>query len=214
LNDLYFHDGFGNDGNAGLKPENAEEYEGGIEQPLGRGSAIKFTAFKRRVRDLILWLPNPASPFYPFAYTPINTDGIVRITGTETELRFVLSRMLSGTLNYTRIFPVKLDTGERLFSAATNIPAMKFGGTLNLALDARTALSLDGQRVKNYVGPGEEKWDYYTVDGRVTDAIVSRKDLKMDVFVGMKNMFNRKYEVVKDYPMPPTQLYGGVTAQF
>jgi outer membrane cobalamin receptor len=30
----------------------------------------------------------------------------------------------------------------------------------------------------------------------------------------MKNLFNRKYETVKNYPMPPAELYGGITARF
>ncbi|HEX9020323.1 MAG TPA: TonB-dependent receptor, partial [Nitrospirota bacterium] len=213
FNDLFFVDSYGDHGNPHLKPERASEYEGGIEQPLGKGNALKFTAFKRKVRDLIVWMPDPLSPFYPFAYEPFNIGRAV-ITGTETELRFTASTILSGTLNYTRLFPVNDATGERLFSSDTNIPAMKFGGTLLAALDSNTSLSLSGQRVKNYVRPGQEKWDYYTVDGKITDRIIDQKSFKADVFLGMKNMFNRKYEVVKGYPMPPQQLYGGVTAQF
>jgi outer membrane cobalamin receptor len=36
----------------------------------------------------------------------------------------------------------------------------------------------------------------------------------MDLFVGMKNMLNRKYETIAGYPMPPQDLYCGITAQF
>jgi vitamin B12 transporter len=210
LNDLYFQDSFGDHGNQDLRPETSEEYEGGIEQPFGSGYAVKFTAFNRRVKDLIVWEPDP---IIPFAYTPMNI-GRARISGTEAELRFLISKLLSGSINYTRMFPVDELTGERIFSDVSHIPDMEWGGSLSLALDSQTNLSLTGRRVKNYVHPGAEKWDYYAVDGKIVAALAAEKRTKLDVFIGMKNMFNRKYETIAGYPMPPQELYGGMTAQF
>lgn len=214
LNDLYFSDAFGDVGNPNLQPEHAEEYEGGIEQPFDTGNSIKFTAFKRRIRDLILWEPvSPGS----FAYTPTNI-GRARISGTETELHFTASQYLSGNLNYTLMFPVDDSTNARLFSDVTHIPAEQLAGTVFVPLDAQTTLSVDGKSVKNFVEPGQPNMDhfrrYYTVDGKITDSVVSRKDLKVQVFIGMKNIFNRNYETVLGYPMPPRQFYGGMTATF
>ncbi len=213
LNDLYFpSDSLGNGGNPNLKPESAEEYEGGIEQSLGTGNSIKFTAFNRRVKDLIQWtVADPVN--FPFGYMPANV-GRARISGTETELHFVASQSVSGNISYTLMFPVDETTGERLFSDVSHIPAQQLGGVLQIALDSQTALSLDGRSVRNYVHPEDPKWDYYTLDGKITDTIVARKDLKTEVFIGMKNIFNRRYETVKGYPMPPQTLYGGMTASF
>jgi outer membrane cobalamin receptor len=212
LNDLYFKDAFGDVGNPDLRPESAEEYEGGIEQPLGTGNSIKFTAFRRRVKDLIEWIvSDPINN--PFAYSPANV-GRARISGTETELHFVASQSLSGNINYTLMFPIDESTGERLFSDVSHIPAQQLGGTLRMALDAQTVLSLDGRSVRNYVHPGDPKWNYETLDGKITDTISVRKDSKTEVFIGMKNIFNRRYETVKGYPMPPQELYGGITASF
>ncbi len=211
LNDLYFQDPFGDHGNLDLRPETSEEFDGGIEQPFGTGNYIKFTAFKRRVNDLIVW--QPIDPLNPFAFTPMNI-GRARITGTEAELHFLITKLLSGSINYTRMFPVDLLTGDRIFSDISHIPDMELGGSLSLALDNQTTLSLNGRRVKNYVRPGAEKWDYYTVDGKMIETIAFEKGFKLDVFIGMKNMFNRKYETIAGYPMPPQELYGGLTAQF
>lgn len=210
LNDLYFIDAFGDKGNPNLKPESAVEYEGGIEQPFGNGNSLKFTAFNRRVKDLIVWEPDPGNPF---VYTPGNI-GRARISGTETELHFVASQSVSGSISYTLMFPVDESTGERLFSDVSHIPAQQLGGTLQMALDSETVLSLDGRSVRNYVHPGDPKWDYYTLDGKITDTMVARKDLKTEVFIGMKNIFNRRYETVKGYPMPPQEFYGGITASY
>jgi outer membrane cobalamin receptor len=211
LNDLYFTDAFGNKGNPDLKPETAVEYEGGIEQPFGSGNSIKFTAFTRRVKDLIIW--QPIDPANPFTYTPMNI-GRARISGTETELHFVVAQNLAGNFSYTLMFPVDESTGERLFSDNSHIPASQLGGTLWTYLDSQTVLALDGRWVKNYVRPNEPKWEYYTLDAKITDTVVAQKDLTAQVFIGMKNIFDRQYETVKGYPMPPQQLYGGVTATF
>lgn len=213
LNDLYFQDAAGNHGNPFLRPETSEEFDGGIEQPFGSGNFIKFTAFKRRVKDLIVWdlVSDPTSSF-PFAVTPKNI-GRARITGTEAELHFLISKMLSGSINYTRMFPVDLLTGDRIFSDVSHIPDMEMGGTLRLALD-QINMSLSGRRVKNYVQPGAEKWDYYAVDGKIIATLTPEKGSKLDLFVGVKNMFNRKYETIAGYPMPPQEFYSGVTAQF
>jgi len=210
LNDLYFQDSFGDHGNPNLRPETSEEFDGGIEQPFGSGNSIKFTAFKRRVKDLIVW--EPIDPLNPFAFTPMNI-GRALITGTEAELHFLISKMLSGSINYTRMFPVDLLTGDRIFSDVSHIPDMELGGTLSLALD-QINLSLSGRRVKNYVQPGAEKWDYYAVDGKIIATLTPEKGSRLDLFVGVKNMFNRKYETIAGYPMPPQEFYGGVTAQF
>ncbi len=214
LDELYFVDAFGDHGNPDLKPESAEEYEGGIEQPFGTGNSIKFTAFNRRINDLIVYVPLPANPF---AITFMNV-GRARVTGTESELHFVVSQYLSGTISYTQMFPVDLTTGNRLFSDQSHIPAEQLGGTLFVTLDKQTTLSLDGKYVRNYVEPDQPNManfkQYYVVDGKITDTVVSRKDLQAQVFIGMKNIFDRKYETVLGYPMPPKTFYGGITATF
>ncbi len=215
LDELYFSDAFGDHGNRDLKPESAEEYEGGIEQPFGTGNSIKFTAFNRRIKDLIVYVPLTTNPFGPITF---DNKARARVTGTESELHFVVSQYLSGTISYTQMFPVDLNTGNRLFSDQSHIPAEQLGGTLSVALDQQTTLSLDGKYVRNYVEPGQPDManfkQYYVVDGRITNTVVSQKDFKAQVFIGIKNIFDRKYETVRGYPMPPKTFYGGITATF
>ena len=69
--------------------------------------------------------------------------------------------------------------------------------------------------MKNYVKAGDTYPMNYTVfDGKITQAVLSRGDLKGDVFFGIKNAFDRTYQTVQDYPMPPREIYGGVSVQF
>lgn len=208
FNDLFFFDAFGDRGNPDLKPEIAREYEGGIEQPFGTGNSVKFTAFRRRVSDLISWQTNSV-----FVSTAANI-GRAQITGTEAELRFSMSKIVSGTVNYTRMFPVDETNGDRLLTVNSHIPDTGLGGSLQFALDQQTSLAFDGRWVKNYVLSSEEPWEYYVVNGKISETVSYGKDLKVNYYVGMKNMFNREYETVKGYPMPPAELYGGISAQF
>ncbi|HTG01535.1 MAG TPA: TonB-dependent receptor, partial [Nitrospirota bacterium] len=198
-------------GNPALRPEKAKEYEGGIEQQFGKKNAITVTAFKRKVKDLIQWDGTFGTNTVQFQ--PRNI-GRARISGYEAEAKFALSDTVQWKLNYTRLFPVDETTGQRITSSASPIADAQAGTSFMAALDKQTVLALDGHWVRNYVAAGDPRWQYYVVNGKITDTVASGKDLKMDVFLGMNNLFNRKYEVSKGYPMPPQELYGGVTLTF
>jgi len=89
----------------------------------------------------------------------------------------------------------------------------------------RPALYLEGRSVKNYLKPNEDEWKYSTLDGKITRKVVFGQSMKGEVFFGMNNILDRKYSVVRtynfstgdhsgDYPMPPKEIYGGMTVQF
>ncbi len=203
-------------GNPNLVPESAEEFEGGVEQPFGKGSSVKITGFRRRIHNLIQWqefLSNPTPSTVNDLFQPVNI-GRARISGYEAEARLALTDAVVWTVNFTRLFPVDELTGARITSPASPMPNMQVGSSLDAALGDRTHLGLDGQWVDNYVAPGSAGWRYYTVDGKLTETLVARQDLKTDLFVGMKNIFNRTYEVAQGYPMPPAEVYGGLSVRF
>jgi outer membrane cobalamin receptor len=68
--------------------------------------------------------------------------------------------------------------------------------------------------VKNYVKPADPEWKYAVLDGKVTRTVLSRQSMKGEVFFGMNNIFDREYRTIKNYPMPPKEIYGGVAVQF
>ena len=205
LNELFWtFDGF-EKGNRDLLPETSKEYESGIEQPLVKGNSIKFTFFERKVNNLIQWVPDSS-----FIYSPINI-GKARITGTETEARFTPIELLTWAVNYSYMNAVDKTTGTRIYDV---IPSDQIKSYLNLALPSKTNFYIEGRWVKNYVKPGDPSWHYTVVDGKVTQAVAFGQSVKADVFLGVKNAFNRQYEIVKGYPMPREEMYGGVSVQF
>ncbi len=73
---------------------------------------------------------------------------------------------------------------------------------------------MKAESVKNYVKPGEPSWQYEVADAKVTMPVSLGQHMKAEVFIGEKNIFNRKYSTVKGYPMPPAEVSGGIALQF
>ena len=210
LNELFWSfDGF-EVGNPDLKPETSKEYEAGIEQPLGKGNSVKFTFFERKVDDLIQWLPeNPANIFSP--YKPINI-GKARISGSEYEVKLIPFEPLTWAVNYTYTKAVDETTGLYVY----NIPAAQLKSFVNLTLPTKTNIYIEGRNVRNYSQPElPNPTRHYTVaDAKILQPVKLGEKLECDVFFGVKNMFNRQYQVLAGYPAAPEEVYGGVSVRF
>ncbi len=211
LNDLFWpFDGF-EVGNKNLKPETSTEYEGGVEQPFGLGNTVKVTAFERKVKDMIVWTPDAN-----FIYSPQNI-GRARITGYEAEARFKFFTILTWSINYTYMDPVDETTGKKIYNI---IPSDQFKSSLNLALPSKTNITLEGRRVKNYVQPGDVSYatapsaHYEVVDAKIAQVFAFSQQVKGEVYVGEKNIFNKEYQVNGGYPMPPREYYFGASILF
>jgi len=203
FNDLYWKDPSA-EGNPDLRPESAKEYEAGIEQPFGKGNVIKFTQFERKVTDLIRW------DITAFPMRPENI-GKVDIKGREAEVTFRFSDSVVLSANYAYTNPVDEVTGEKIYYT---IPKTQIKGRLALSLDTDTYLSVEGRSVENYVKPGEPVWQYSVFDAKIAEKIGKKKGAGGEIYFGMTNIFDRTYEVARNYPMPPKEIYGGVMLPF
>lgn len=215
FNDLYWSDAWGNIGNPNLRPEIAKEYEAGLEQALSRNVSVKVTGFRRKVKDLILW-----EQYAPFQYQPQNV-GRAEIRGAEAELSAKLLERHTMAINYTYLNPIDEQTGEKIY----RIPQQQLKGWVTIQALTKTNVYLEGRAVRNYLKPGEDEWKYFVLDGKITRTVISRERMKGEIFFGMNNILDREYEVVRtynfltgahsgDYPMPPREIYGGVSVQF
>jgi len=204
FNDLYWNDPF-SVGNPNLKPETAKEYEAGIEQPLGPGNRIKLTGFERKVTDLILWnlLIFPMSP---------ENIGKADIKGVEAEAAFRLSNTLGLGANYIYLKAIDDTTGDKIYS--TLYPKNQAKGYLDIAIDTDVHLFTEVRSVENYVPAGAPAWRYTVVDAKIAQKFGKRTDARGEIYFAMTNIFDRKYEVVQGYPMPPKEIRGGITIPF
>jgi outer membrane receptor protein involved in Fe transport len=104
-------------------------------------------------------------------------------------------------------------------------PQHQFKSYLNLALPTKTNLYLEGRMAKYYVKPGADAWEYSVLDGKVTQSVPLGKGVQGELFFSMKNIFDRKYALARsydfltgghagDYPMPPREIFGGLSLLF
>ena len=209
LNDLFWaFDGFEH-GNPNLKPETSVEYEGSIEQSLGRGRMVRFAVFERNVKDMIVWLPDPN-----FIYSPVNF-GKTRITGYEAEAKFTFFDAITWGINYTYMDSRDLDTGDY----APYVPAEQLKSYINITVPRiKTNVYVEGRYVRNYwvqsLGTANPSGHYGVVDAKVLQPLSLWWHLQADVYVGARNLTDRQYQVVAGYPMPPTEVYAGLTVKF
>ncbi len=207
LNELFWpFDGFEH-GNLNLKPETSKEYEAGVEQPFGKKNSVRFTYFERKVNNLIQWEMDPAT----FIFSPVNI-GKARIAGSESELKLVPFEQVTWAVNYTYMNATDQLTGLYI----VGIPAAQVKSYVELTLPTTTTLYVEGRYVRNYVVPGQPNpTRVYTVaDAKVSQPVQMGGRVRTDVYLGIKNMFNREYQVIAGYPMPPKEVFGGVSLQF
>jgi outer membrane cobalamin receptor len=186
-------------GNPNLKPESAKEYEGGIEQKIAENGFLKLSGFDRKVTDLIQW---------DWSVFPMQVENIgsARIRGYAAEAGYDLSGAFSALINYTYTNPVDQSTGEKIYT----IPKSEVKGILTFFPEKTVYLTLQGRSVRNYVAPGESRWQYSVMDAKIAEKMWKTGEF----FLMMTNVFDRDYEVVKGYPMAPREIFAGITAQF
>jgi outer membrane cobalamin receptor len=205
FNDLYWPNVGWAMGNPDLVPETAKEYEAGLEQQLGTGNVLKVTGFERKVKDLIDW-----KEFAPFQYRPENI-GRATIKGAEAEALLRFAATSSFAVNYTYLNPVDETTGEKIYYT---IPKEQIKGTLIFAVDQDVYITAEGRSVKNYVKAGEPKWQYSVYDAKIAQKIGRKGAARGEIYFAMLNIFDRKYENARGYPMPPKEIRGGLTVPF
>lgn len=198
------------EGNSDLKPETAMEYEGGIEQSLGKGNSVKFIAFSRNAKNLIQW--QETVTVATDTWRPTNI-GRARTWGYEAEAKATFFDALVLAVNYTAMESVNQETGDHILGA----PAEQLKGYINYTVPKiKTNLYFEGRHVRNYwiSGATNPSRHYNVADAKIMQPVQLAPYAKTDFFVGIKNMFNRQYQVSGEYPMPGTEFYGGLTVQF
>ncbi len=201
FNDLYFNTSWAV-GNPNLRPESAKEYEAGIEQKVGKDVVLKLTGFDRRVKNLIQW---------DWSVFPMQVGNIgrARIRGLETEASYRLSEVISIAASYTYTNPVDEVTGQKIYYI---VPQSQTKGIITLFPEKGLYVTAEGRAAENYVKAGERVWRYSVMDAKIAKKI--GKGLHGEVFFAMNNVFDRQYETVQGYPMPPREIRGGVSVQF
>jgi len=203
LNDLYWPTDFFSKGNPDLDPETAWEYELALDQTLNERGRVSLAGFLRDAKDLISWQPDEF-----FVYSPVNVND-ARIWGVEIDGQFALCRFATIGGNYTYLHPKDRDTDEYLLGK----PRHETHGFIALKPFEETTLRFDGRYLRYYPEATRQDKDYFVADLALTHAIMLG-EVAIDATVSVKNLFDKDYEANPGYPMPPRELFAGLTAYF
>lgn len=209
MNDLYYVDAWGSDGNPNLLPERANGAE--INLTLNQENySGRVGVFAQRIEQLIQWLELPPGSW---SYTPVNVAE-AKIHGLEMEFHAQLRGVrldLSGTL----LKAEDSDTGLRLARRAASEFRARVSGALPWVGSA--ARPLEGLLEVTYTG---ERYDDAAETVRLSDYVLwhtglrYRLDQSWRLALDVRNLFDQQTDAVKDYPMPGRQISVGVRFDF
>ncbi len=187
-------------GDPSLKPEEAENFEGGVTQSLWDWGRWKVEAYATNYRDLI--------DFRPGAVPRLVNLSTVHVRGIETSLE-----LHWGTLSATPRLSYTNTRNTLTGAALRDVPSWLAGATVNWQPDPAWIVSFDlnhtGGMTDNAVPTGD-----VALTGHVrADLAVSYKVLpNLALKLGVDNIFDRRYEDVVGFPAPGAVVRGGISA--
>jgi len=207
VNELYWYEdwgwGAGMFGNKDLKPEKGINYDLGVEHKFSKDLSATITYFRNDVKDLISWVD--------MGWWRYETQNIgkARLQGVETELKWVITKCLSFSVNHTYLNAEDRNTGKKLLYRPEN----RVGSLLSYAHPSGFKVQVEGEyNDVSYANPDNTNKvdDYFLLS-----LVVSKKiSPRVELFAKGKNLFGEEYEIIDGFPMPQTTVTVGLKASF
>jgi vitamin B12 transporter len=187
-------------GDPGLKPEEAENFEGGISQSLWDLGRWNVEAYATNYRDLI--------DFRPGAVPKLVNLSTVHVRGFETSLELQFGSLTATPrLSYTNA------RNQLTGASLRDVPSWLAGATVIWKPDPDWDVSFDlnhvGGMVDNAVPTGDVNLPRHT---RADLAVAYRVRPNLTLHLGVDNLFDEHYEDVVGFPAPGAVVRGGVSA--
>ena len=205
FNDLYFPDDpFYGGGNPNLKPETSRNREAGIHYDTAATSA-SLTVYRNMVDNLIQWRPDDPSDPWNFSWHPDNV-GKARLEGVTLAGRHVVGDV---TLRASLDVQDHTDetTGKQLILRARRHGSVGFDHRVG-KLTWGAEVFASGARYND--AENTQKLGGYATLGLRADY---RLDKELTFFARAGNVFDKKYELRKDYDTAGRTVFVGVRYQ-
>ncbi|MEO8302480.1 MAG: TonB-dependent receptor [Rhizomicrobium sp.] len=187
-------------GDPALKPEEAENFEGGISQRLWDFGRWTVEAYATNYRDLI--------DFRPGAVPKLVNLSTVHVRGFETSLELQFGSLTATPrLSYTHA------RNQLTGASLRDVPSWLAGATVIWKPDPAWDVSFDlnhvGGMVDNAVPTGDVNLRGHA---RADLAVAYRVLPNLALHLGVDNVFDRRYEDVVGFPAPGAIVRGGISA--
>ncbi|MEJ8817829.1 TonB-dependent receptor plug domain-containing protein [Lacibacter sp. H407] len=197
-------------GNKELKPEATQNYEIGVQSfSADRKNSIRFVAFKRDIKNLIIFYTDMTT----YASQYINRDE-QHDYGFEVESSIGLGKIGNWTNNFTYIDGEGKNDNVKVKNLFRR-PNFSFNSALTLepikGLTVMPSFRFISTRLKGAYDPGPTQMPaYYTID--LYTGYQATKNLR--VFVDLRNVTDQEYYDVPGYNSRKFNVTGGVSFQF
>ena len=191
-------------GDPTLKPEEAENFEGGISQQLWDFGQWKVEGFATNYRDLI--------DFRPGAVPKLVNLSTVHVRGFETSLDLTMETGI-GPLTATPRLSYTNARNQLTGASLRDVPSWLAGASLTWKPDPAWDVSFDlnhvGGMVDNAVPTGDVNLRGHS---RADLAVAYRVLPNFMLHLGVDNLFDERYENVVGFPAPGAIVRGGISA--
>jgi outer membrane cobalamin receptor len=192
-------------GDPTLKPEEAENLEGGFTQRLWDIGSWKVEGFATNYRDLI--------DFRPGAVPKLINLSTVHVRGIETSLQLAWDILNLGTLAATPRLSYTNARNQLTGASLRDVPSWLAGATLNWKPDPAWNVSFDLNHIGGMVDNAVPTGDVNLAGHSRADLAVEYKVLpNLALQLGVDNLFDQHYEDVVGFPAPGAVVRGGVSA--
>lgn len=215
LNDLYWNPG----GNPDLKPEDSYEGDGSIEYKLQRKKIsliIEGTYFNRHTTNWIIWLPTDNAYWSPRNIAEVYSRG----TETKSELAYShkdLKVKLSASTSYVLSTNQKTANENDRSEGRQLIYTPRYNGNATLMIAYKGVSILFNQNYTGYrfTSTDNTTWLYpYYLANLKLSYKSTLKNMNMELFGNINNVFNTNYRVVSNRPMPLRNYEAGINLQY
>jgi iron complex outermembrane receptor protein len=218
LNDMYFRDA-GGIGNPDLRPEEGYNVEAALEhshQFKILSWKISATGFSREISNWILWKPVTATLWSPENVLKVWSRGLEYDLSVSVRWKKLLIT-LSGKYNY--ILSTNEETGlaadASLHKQLIYVPVQNAQGDLYVSWKGYSlAYTQTYTGYRYYSADNREYLPPFSVAGLRLSKEFRGKNLLVDLFVKMNNIFNEQYQVYAYRPMPLLNYELGLTIKF
>jgi outer membrane cobalamin receptor len=203
FNDLYWpFDGW-EQGNPNLLPEKGISEELGVETKINKYVTSGLAYYHSDYSQLIQWSDDGTG-----IWRPVNVNSAT-IDGWESQNKIYILDNLDLNLNYTYLMARDAKTHKYLVYQPRNKvdTSLKFHDHNGLTMELRGQFTAqrfadagNNTKVKNFFVFGI--------------SVAKKFNQGFTCFGSIDNLFNRKYQVINDYPMPGFSFTGGLKAEF
>lgn len=211
MNDKYWQPG----GNKNLKPEHGWTAELGAGYTFNYNnhraqSTLEITAYQSQIHDMIEWLPMDGSSFWH----PVNTSR-VRTRGLEASFNHTLHwnryrlRLLS-LYNYTRAVNLNENQSGMYGKQLRYTPFHTLKNNLHISRKTYTlgtSLRYTGERFTTADNAPSGRLDDYLLVDLFVSKTMQLKNLKGNIKFSIKNLMDKQYQIIANYPMPGRAYY-------